>query len=846
MKARVRAWLDETHGAQFELVRHFLGSFFDSEMVSTPGEWTKVAVGAFAALVSVGVLILPLYWQRYNHLLSDASSAVEYRQGIRDDIEMFAAVAMWITALLTAIQWQSLFPSLRDSLALAGLPVKPVQIFRAKFTALLLMFGALALTLAGPTALLLAAASAGRWRENPSAAVNVAAAFLAIAGGCAFVFFGLMALQGLLLNVLPARWFGSVSTAVQGLVCIVTLGILPFLGRQLAGPAYWPPNWFLGMWTAIIGADDADGRKALLAMGLAAAIAVLSYLASYHRYRRVVLTEWGSKKIPGPATLPAWTFRSVLCPPGRAWIGMKTRAAQDVGPTPPDTLRPLSKFCRQANRPTGASAADQGVRPTIGVFKGVSATVLEWWIPDPREQAAFAFIWKSLARSRNHRLVLWAYGGIALGCMMNGLSGSTEGLHASAGSLRYAAVLGPLTGAIFVVAALRYLFSLPLELRANWVFRMTEKAGRASWLRAVARFVVCCGIVPVFAFTLPLAAAVLGLAPALKASALGFTLAMGVFEAIFRGWRKLPFACSYLPGKRSLMATLRPYLLALAGLAAVGRLFLYCLDESTAFLAVEIFLAAAWWRLRKKRVDEWSDRDLCYEEARDPDVMSLGLEADRDSTLEHSVAIPAPAHDLFSGSFVASRRAFTWFEDTGEGSGARFWLETLFEDIRYGFRLIRRSTALSTVLVLTLTMGIGMNVGMFSLINAVVFRARVDHPESFVTVIPKYLGAENAWFGEVSHSEYLVSRTDADAEQPGGSSAASGDDRGGRSRVLGGPGVVQFLSGIRPGAGQNGPPVSPLRVRRARWGAGGRDRGGVMARAIRFRSEYCGHNDPRQ
>src|SRR5437016_9777087 len=32
MTSRIRAWLDETHGAGFELVRHFLGRLFESEM----------------------------------------------------------------------------------------------------------------------------------------------------------------------------------------------------------------------------------------------------------------------------------------------------------------------------------------------------------------------------------------------------------------------------------------------------------------------------------------------------------------------------------------------------------------------------------------------------------------------------------------------------------------------------------------------------------------------------------------------------------------------------------------------------------------------------------------------
>jgi len=125
MMTRLRAWREETHGAGFELLRHFLARFFDSEMVSTPGEWLKVAIGLFAALLSVGILGLRIHFRRYNNVDSPAFlSAQLYREWIRADMLSFIAVAMAITALLTILQWQSLFPSARDCLALVGLPVK--------------------------------------------------------------------------------------------------------------------------------------------------------------------------------------------------------------------------------------------------------------------------------------------------------------------------------------------------------------------------------------------------------------------------------------------------------------------------------------------------------------------------------------------------------------------------------------------------------------------------------------------------------------------------------------------------------------------------------------------------
>ena len=48
MTGRIRAWLDETlaqtHSSGFELVRHFLGCSFDSEMFSAQGEWQTVVI----------------------------------------------------------------------------------------------------------------------------------------------------------------------------------------------------------------------------------------------------------------------------------------------------------------------------------------------------------------------------------------------------------------------------------------------------------------------------------------------------------------------------------------------------------------------------------------------------------------------------------------------------------------------------------------------------------------------------------------------------------------------------------------------------------------------------------
>ena len=92
----------------------------------------------------------------------------------------------------------------------------------------------------------------------------------------------------------------------------------------------------------------------------------------------------------------------------------------------------------------------------------------------PSERAAFHFIRQTTFRSRSHRVLVAAYAGAGLGLVFQSLTAATAAGDRSWWRHPQGVLLPvPLVLSLFLLLGLRYAFTVPAELRANWLFQLS-------------------------------------------------------------------------------------------------------------------------------------------------------------------------------------------------------------------------------------------------------------------------------------------------------------------------------------------------------------------------------------
>ena len=165
----------------------------------------------------------------------------------------------------------------------------------------------------------------------------------------------------------------------------------------------------------------------------------------------------------------------------------------------------------------------------------------------PLATAVVQFSIRTLMRSRQHRLILAFYLGVSFALTILLLRTPV----AASAPLFTATIL---TMGL-AVAGMRVVFSLPLDLRANWLFRVTPVEGGAALLRARRRALLALAVAPVWAGSVAASVWMLPRDVAAGHAVVLGPLGMVVAEVALNGPVKVPFTCSYLPGKSNLHVT---------------------------------------------------------------------------------------------------------------------------------------------------------------------------------------------------------------------------------------------------------------------------------------------------
>ena len=498
------------------LARTFFGRFFESDVMPAVPQ-VQLVIWSLAVLAAPGFMMALQLGRAYTRA-SNAFRANLFDSILRDQL-LYVTYSMMALGFVALLMWEGVFPDRRDARILDVLPISPRTHVTGRLAALAVFAVLFSVGINLPSAVAYAFVLFAY--EAAAGLVRIAVAHLiATAMAGLFAFFLLILAQGVLLNVFGRTIARRLALVLQSLFVVVLLQALifaPFIG-SVVGAAFrngqatrssvallLPPAWFLALYDVLAGTRrSVHGALALAAVVATATVVVMGTVLIALSYRRLVR------------------------------IALETPDGGGDGRT-----RLFGLFGR-------------GSRALAGIVR-----------LDPVQRAVAGFTLRSLGRTRTHLMLLATYVGVAAALVVSTLIPlvvSGKFLAFETPSVVLLSV--PLVFYFFTLVGMRALFGIPIEIKANWVFRLHAPEDRMLATVAGARLALLLAVVAPIA----IASGLLGMAlwgPGAGAIHLGFTAALGMLlvDVLLVGLRKIPFACTYYPG-RSRAATLWPFFVA--------------------------------------------------------------------------------------------------------------------------------------------------------------------------------------------------------------------------------------------------------------------------------------------
>jgi len=484
---------------------------------------------------------------------------------------------MLVAGLIAVASWDNIFPDRRDAMILSPLPVRPRVVLIAKVAASAAVLGLAVVSLNFASGTALALILGG----IPHFLRITAAYWFTMIAASVFLYGALLTVQGVT-ALLPRRLFLRLSAILQ----IAAFGILVsayFLEPKLNTPA---------------------------ALAMATNHQALEWLPDYWFF-----ALFNQLAVGLPPTF-AWLA-------ARAWIGF---GASVIGAASSLLLCYLRTMRKTVEEPDLVPAS-RGLHLASHLGGGLRSAIV-------------FFGFRSLARSRQHRLALAFYLSIVLAIALSWLRSNLSA--AAPRSLDANIVIASFMMTVLAVFGLRNVFSLPVSLTANWVWRITQLRSTEKYVAAARSSLIFFAVVPVWLVS---AALLLDFRPRLQVAAhLGVLALIGIalVEIALVGFHKVPFACSYLPGKTNVQFIFWGSIVVLATAAVlVGRAELHALSHPAEYGWIVASLLAVFVALLSFNRYRARSAALMFEELQPEVIMTLGLTRDGVSITELSAEAPA-------------------------------------------------------------------------------------------------------------------------------------------------------------------------------------------------------------
>jgi hypothetical protein len=562
----------------WRLVAHFVARVFENGSDDSGEDELDLGVGALLALLAVpGLFITILLLDKYSSLLRMMRGGPAFNPytAALPDQYFYLAFSMAITGLVAVIKWQSIFPDRRDYMNLAPLPLPARNIFMANLIAVLAIAVLFAVDINLASSLL--------FPFFVHLELPVWNLFIRFAGVHAlsvmlaslFASFGLFALTGLLMTVLPRGVFRAVSLYVRVAVIVCLIGLLatasavPHLLTAATPPPLWvrllPPVWFLGLARSLIGRSDGIfvpyAWIAVRAFGVVCLASLVFYALSYRRHFALIpeAVEKGSKE-------------GLL----RRWLPVRRLQA--------------------------------------------------WFLRTPFQKAFYPFILTTLFRSDKHSLFFGAFFGLGVVLTSQRIASGMNHQHAGALALNGDLLSAPLLLIYCMILGLRFAFEVPADLRANWIHRMLVDSGKHE-TAVVSRKVMLSVVLPVILLAvLPVYVWAWGWAVGLTQALVMALASAFLIEFLLVKFRKIPFACSYPHWSEH---TIFSVLFCVLGMlvfssvpAAMGQ---WMLESPLRFLFLPLIVYAAHKWLAHRRDENEYASGLIFEDQPKPELELLNL-----------------------------------------------------------------------------------------------------------------------------------------------------------------------------------------------------------------------------